>query len=65
MIVHLPDIFFPSLSANNKVSSAVSQRLAAEFVLYTYKSADNPLLMKSHMRKGDYTVKNFIGKSRC
>ena len=27
----------PSLSANNKVNSAVSQQLVAEFILYTYK----------------------------
>ena len=31
-----------SLSANNKVKTAVSQRLAAVLILYTYKLPDHP-----------------------
>ena len=38
--------YIPSLSANNKVKSAVSQQLAADLILYTYKNTyklpDNP-----------------------
>lgn len=57
MIVHLPDKTFPSLSANNKDKTAVSQRLAAVLILYTYKNTyklpDNPspIQMRLYHRK--------------
>ena len=47
----------PSLSANNKVNSAASQQLVAEFILYTYKNPyklegnPNPIQMRQYHRK--------------
>ena len=63
MIVHLPDISFPSLSANNEVNSAASQQLAAVLILYTYKNTyklpDNlrVIQMRQYHRKSRVSCK--------
>ena len=48
----------PCLSANTQVKSAVSQQLAADLILYTYKLLDKP----SPIQMGQYHRKSKGGK---
>lgn len=58
MIVHLPDIFLLVLSAKPLSEIAASQRLAAIFILYTYKLQCNP----TPIQKRQYHGKSKGGK---
>lgn len=62
MIVHLPDIFLLVLSAKPLSEIAASQRLAAIFILYTYKNTYKLQCNPTPIQKRQYHGKSKGGK---